>query len=367
MNLDNLKITTRVSLPESPMPISIIGAGGIVEDAHLPAYQQAGFPVKGIYDIKSEKAGQLAQDFNIPLSCESMEDLIKQTSSEGVYDVAVPASQIPTVLKELPEGSAVLIQKPLGENLQQARYIRQLCEEKNITAGVNFQLRYAPFVVAARDLIDRRLLGEVHDVEVRLNVHTPWQNWTFLQALPRVEILYHSIHYLDLIRSLLGDPGGVYAKTVRHPQKTELASTKSSVILDYGDHIRATISTNHDHAFGSRHQESFVKLEGTGGAVKFTMGVNMNYPEGREDQFEYCLASGETNSDPGWRSVDIPGSWFPEAFMGSMGSFQCWLQGTGEAFTSTLTDAEQTMALVEAAYRSSAEGVTPISTGNRKQ
>ena len=36
--------------PKKPSPIVIFGAGSIVNDAHLPAYKQAGFKVQGIYD-----------------------------------------------------------------------------------------------------------------------------------------------------------------------------------------------------------------------------------------------------------------------------------------------------------------------------
>ena len=42
-------------MPSKKTPIVIIGAGGIVNDAHLPAYQKAGFEVRGIYDIDNKK------------------------------------------------------------------------------------------------------------------------------------------------------------------------------------------------------------------------------------------------------------------------------------------------------------------------
>ena len=38
-------------LPSDPRPIVLIGAGGIVNDAHLPAYQIAKFPVLETHDI----------------------------------------------------------------------------------------------------------------------------------------------------------------------------------------------------------------------------------------------------------------------------------------------------------------------------
>lgn len=68
-------------------------------------------------------------------------------------------------------------------------------------AAVNFQLRYAPFIEAAKTIIAEKNFGTITDIEINVNVHTPWELWTFLQTAPRVEILYHSVHYIDLIRS----------------------------------------------------------------------------------------------------------------------------------------------------------------------
>ncbi len=142
----------------------------------------------------------------------------------------------------------------MGENLEQARRKLELCHGKQLRAAVNFQLRYAPYVLAAQSLIEQGVIGELHDMEVRLTVYTPWHLWTFMQGIPRVEILYHTIHYLDLLRAFLGEPHGVYAKTMKHPLSPRLAPTRSTMILDYGDRVRACVSTNHGHVFGLRHQ-----------------------------------------------------------------------------------------------------------------
>ena len=37
--------------PSKLHPIVIIGTGGIVKDAHLPAYKKAGFEVNGLYAV----------------------------------------------------------------------------------------------------------------------------------------------------------------------------------------------------------------------------------------------------------------------------------------------------------------------------
>ena len=114
--------------------------------------------------------------------------------------MALPASAILSVLHAIPDGSGVLIQKPMGENLDQAMAILSLCRKKKLTAGINFQLRQAPYITMAKEMMDQGLIGKLHDIDIRLNVDTPWHLWDFMFDLPRMEILYHSIHYIDLIR-----------------------------------------------------------------------------------------------------------------------------------------------------------------------
>lgn len=344
--------------PEEKRPIVIIGAGGIVNAAHLPAYRSAGFEVAGIFDIEKEKAVQTAKKFGVPEVCDSLSDLVNLAQEKNcVYDMATPASAIPSTLEQLPDGVGILIQKPMGENIQEARQILQICRDKGLAAGINFQLRHAPNIVEARKMVAQGRIGEVHDIEVRVNVFTPWNNWKFLFDIPRVEILYHSIHYIDLARCFMGDPESVYAKTIKHPKMPELASTRSSIILDYGDFKRAVINTNHGHEFGPDKQESFVKIEGTEGAIKMRMGVNLNYPEGLPDTFEYKLVSEEGS----WKTLDIKGSWFIEAFPGPMAGLMKKVNDPDYHYINSVEDAIHTMEVVRASHLSSDRGGLKLS------
>jgi predicted dehydrogenase len=336
-----------------------IGAGAIVRDAHLPAYRLAGFPVVAVHDLIPERAEALAQSFGIEKVHRTLADAVAQAPPQTVFDLALPASAICDVLDQLPGGAAVLIQKPMGENLTEARRILELCRVKGLVAAVNFQLRYAPCVMGARDLLDRGAIGELHDVEVRVTCHMPWQLWTFLFGIPRMEILYHSIHYIDLVRSFLGEPAGVHCKTVKHPRQMQLASTRTAMALDYGDVRRATITTNHGHDFGPRHQESYLKLEGTTGAIQARLGVNLDYPRGLPDQLEY-VTLGEDGRPSAWETVPLLGSWFPHAFVGTMASLMRRAEGETTELSTSVEEAFKTMAVVEACYQSSERGATPI-------
>lgn len=341
-------------IPQKPYPVLIIGTGGIVKDAHLPAYRMAGIPVWGLYNRTREKADALAAEYGIDSVFEDLEAAIAAAPAATIFDLALPASLFADALRKLPEGSHVLIQKPMGEDIGQAREILSVCRERGLKAAINCQLRYAPFVVAARRLIADGVIGELLDMEMRLNVYTPWHLFPFLEGIPRVEMLYHSVHYVDLIRSFLGEPRSVMARTVGHPDMPKLASVRSSILLDYADPVRATITTNHSHNFGFKHQESYLKWEGTRGAIQARIGLLMDYPKGVGDVFEYCEGTGE---DAEWKAMEIEGSWFPEAFIGTMGQVQrhkAELEaGCDPApMPCDVEDVIRSMACLEAAYES---------------
>lgn len=338
-------------------PIMIVGAGGIVRDAHLPAYAKAGYRVEGIYDLAREKAETLGAQYGIRVF-DSLGRVAAEAEANAVFDIAVPASHTADVLRALPDGHGVLIQKPMGETLAEAQAIREICRAKALTGAVNMQLRFAPPVAMARSMINRGEIGDLIDMEVRVTCYTPWQMWPFLEGKPRVEILYHSIHYVDLIRSFLGEPAGVYARSTAHPLAPKLSSTRSTIIMDYGDTIRANIETNHGHAYGPRHQESFVKWEGTRGAIKIRLGLLLDYPRGAPDEFEYVRV--ENGREPEWQSLTVPGTWFPDAFMRSMGSLLSYLGGVSKTLPASVDDVYRTMCVVEAAYQSSEHGATLV-------
>src|SRR5688500_10246119 len=231
--------------PTEPRPIAVVGAGGVVESAHLPAYRRLGLPVAALFDIDRERAERVAARFEVPRVHTTLGALAAEPGV--VFDLAVPARAVLSVLEALPEGSTVLIQKPMGETLAEAQRIVEACHRRRFVAAVNFQLRFAPNMLALSELVRSGALGRVVDFEVRVNVHTPWDDWPFLAGIPRHEVLYHSVHYLDLARSLLGEPKGVLSKPVRHPSLPAYSDTRSVTILDYGSELRAFVAAFHGH------------------------------------------------------------------------------------------------------------------------
>lgn len=351
MNFDPKSLSQSWPLPTKPRPIVTFGAGSIVGDAHFPAYAKGGFPIAGLYDPDHEKAKALADKWGV----KAYATVEEAAAVEGaIFDLATPPAAHAKVLSALPAGAPVLIQKPMGSDLAAATEILEICRAKKLKAAVNFQLRFAPMMLALKDAIAKGLLGEVVDFDVYLALDTPWQLWAFLEGLPRIEIAMHSIHYLDLIRQILGDPKGVHSKSIGHPNH-KMAQTRTTAILDYGDRVRCAVSINHDHKFGRRYQACEFRVCGTEGAAYVQLGVNLDYPRGEPDILAIYPKGGTD-----WVEVPLQGTWFPDAFVGRMANLQRYAAGEDQDLVSSVEDAWMTMALVEALYASNAAPATPL-------
>lgn len=332
--------------PKNPKPIIVIGAGGIVNDAHLPAYKKAGFDVIGIFDIHYENAKKTAEKWGIKTTFATLEDAAAHVDADTViFDVAVPPVAVTETLKKLPDGATVMIQKPMGEDYQEALQIREICRSKNFTSAINFNLRFSPQMMAIKGLIDGGHLGELLELEMTVNINTPWHLFTYVETMERVEVSMHSIHYMDLMRYFTGrNPNSVFSRTMGDQRRPKVAQTRTSTILDYGHTIRCTISVNHNHLYDSQFQLGRLRIEGDKGAVTARIGSIMDYPDGVEDDLWFAEQGGS------WHSIPLEGAWFPEAFLGSMSNLQCYATGETDTLINCTEDAIQTMALVEACF-----------------
>jgi predicted dehydrogenase len=337
-------------LPSVLRPITIIGAGDIVKTAHLPAYRKLGFPIAGIFDLNRRAAQTLAQEFDVAQVFESLDDAIDGTDSQGVYDIALPPAAILPTVSQLPKGSVALIQKPLGENLTETRKIISALDSRNITAATNFQLRFTPSMLAIRDAVRRGILGTIVDVEVRLAVYMPWENWSFIPTLDAVEIPLHSIHYLDWIRSLLGEPASVFAKSVANPRYPDLSDSRSSIILDYGNSVRCCLSLNHTYNFGPELTQATIRVEGTKGCAHLDLGYLLDYVHPSPERLQMVTVGGT------WTDIPLIGERVPDSFGSVMANLQRYVASQDDVLDTDVHDSFATMALVEAALESSRRG-----------
>jgi predicted dehydrogenase len=360
---DEWRLNVELPMPERrDYPIAIVGAGGIVHDAHLPAYRKAGFTVAGIFDLDHERAERVARQFEIPIVYPSLDALLDGPAA--IVDVAVPARENLAIARRVAaSGKALLLQKPLAEDLATAQAIAAETERAGIVAAVNQQMRWMPAALAMRNLIRRDLLGEVYQISFLINVETPWRLWPWIMAGERVEVLYHSIHYLDTIRALLGrEPRLVFADGTTAPGYPTRAETRTNIQLIFEGTTRATVLDTHHNSGGLDDQFALFRVEGTEGTAVAELGLLKNYPIGMPDSFRYQ----SKRLQPGtWIAPTLEGTWFPDAFVGTMASVMRGLEGAPGAPETSVRDNLGTLRVVLAAYQSmvTAHAVDPAALG----
>ena len=328
--------------------IGIIGAGQIVNQAHLPAYRKAGFRVLAITDVDRNAAEQTAVHFEIPHVCPSVEELLARRDVD-IVDIAVPARHNPPLAAQaLRAGKHVLAQKPMAETVLEAQEMVSEAQKNKRKLAINHQMRWSPSVRAASDLLRKNLLGELLECTIRIQIRTTWDSWPWLRIHPYPELYYHSIHHVDTIRSWLGDPLSVYATLAHVPTSGCIGPTRSYVILEYGNNLRASIWVNHHSVAPEDDRQAQFSIEGTDGRCEGLIGLLLNYPTGRSDVLTF---SHRELTPSGSIRMELQGRWFPDAFIGPMSSLMGAITNDTEPETSG-TAALGTLRLVEAIRQS---------------
>ncbi|MBT2757792.1 Gfo/Idh/MocA family oxidoreductase [Mesobacillus foraminis] len=348
-----MDIDYKPKLPKNKsIGIGIIGAGAIVQACHLPAYRMAGFNVIGIYDVNRERALALSEEFGIRHAFHSLEDLLKNPEIE-VVDIAIPAKYQPDMVERVAAaGKHLLCQKPLGESYEDAKRIADTVTAAGVKGAVNQQMRWSPGIKASQLIVQNGWLGEVTQASIQVNVLTEWEQWPWITKIDRLEVMYHSIHYLDSIRSVLGKaPEYIYADGAKFPEQSSRGETRTMIHMKFLGETRGLIHDNHNHIAGQDDWYATFRFEGTEGIIKGTNGALYNYPEGREDTIHYL----SKKIDPlQWHSPELEGRWFPDAFMGTMGELLLSIEEGREPENSVLDNLD-TIRMVFASYRSMEE------------
>jgi predicted dehydrogenase len=352
MNLAGYTVSDAILLPpQTDYGIGIIGCGGIVNYAHLPAYKAAGFTVLACYDKNPETAARTAQAHGIPSIAASIDDLLADPAI-AIVDIAVtPWDQAEIVGRAIAAGKHLLCQKPLADRYEDAVRVVGLAAQAGVKLAVNQQMRWDAGIRVSKQLIEQGALGIPADCRVDVSIRTPWHMWPWMAESARLEIMYHSIHYQDSMRYLFGDPERVTSIHDRWPGQPEIGETRTLTAFHYADDRRVTIDVNH-HNWSDDAYARF-RFLGTEGIISGTLGLLYDYPTGRVDTLSF-----QPSREPReWFDAQLSTWWIPDAFVGPMASLMEAIQTGGEPLTSG-ADNLGTLRTVFAAYRSAAEGRT---------
>ena len=135
-------------------------------------------------------------------------------------------------------------------------------------------------------MIAQGALGAPADARIEVSVRTPWHMWPWIAQQERLEIMFHSIHYLDALRYLCGDPARVSSFHSRWPGQPEVGETRTLTVFEYADGLRrVTIDVNH-HNWSDDAYARF-RFLGTDGSSPARSASFMTTRTGRVDTLAY--------------------------------------------------------------------------------
>ncbi|MHC2999998.1 oxidoreductase [Microbacterium sp. HJ5] len=337
---------------QSGLRIGAIGAGMIMSEVHLEAYRQAGFPVVAIASRTPSKAAALAERYGIPTAHATPADLIADEDVE-IVDIAFPPDQQPDLIRAAlaqDHVKGILAQKPLALTLDEAIALRDEAAAAGKILSVNQNMRFDQSIRVLKQILDRGELGAPVFASITMHAIPHWQ--TFLEGFDRLTLANMSVHHLDALRYLFGEPEQVHTVTRTDPRTA--FEHRDGIVISTLTFPSGLLALSVEDVWSGPREEGYEsdasitwRVEGTEGVAKGTIG----WPTGEPSTLTY--ASTRT-TDGEWVTPAWDTHWFPHAFIGVMEQLQ-YAVATGSAPELTVEDNVRTIALIEAGYTSIAE------------
>jgi predicted dehydrogenase len=303
--------------------IGIVGCGGIVRLAHLPAYSAYGLDVVGVYDPAPEATESVRAQFPaVRRVFESLDQLLGDPKVEVVDIATHPAVRLELMSRAIAAGKHVLAQKPLALDARAARELVEEADERGVKLAVNQNGRWAPSWRVATLLVDQGAIGEVVAVTHLFDHDFDWIVGTAFDEIPHFAIYDFSIHWIDITRCWLGDktPTTVRALDYRTPNQPPASKGRwgAWIAIDYADGSSAAI-----RCIGSsvtQRPGNPFWIHGAEGTIRGSIRKGSDFVELERD--------GVTTG------YNLSGEWLPDGFAGTMGELLSAVAEDREPFNS---------------------------------
>ena len=167
---------------------AVVGVGNI-GSIHADIYSiLENVDLTAVCDTDHEKADKAASKFNCK-AFYSVESLLAEMPME-IASMCTKGEEnggdhyIPTI-QLLEAGVHVLGEKPISNNIEHARLMAKLAEEKQVRYGINLNHRFTPSAIKAKEWVDANRIGTIHMIDLTMWIDNPVESspWFHLRAL----------------------------------------------------------------------------------------------------------------------------------------------------------------------------------------
>ncbi len=229
--------------------VGLIGAGQIVETAHLPAYMKHKdeIEIEAICDINMDKAKQMADKYGIPKVYGSHTEMLEKCKLEAVSVCVTNRFHAAATIDALNAGCHVLCEKPPAMSYEEALAMYEASKRNNRILSFNFHFRHSREVKELRELIAEGTFGNIYAVRVQALRRRGIPGWgSFINKEiqgggPLIDI---GIHMLDAALYLMGFPEPDYVVAGAHQR---IGNRPGIGLMGTWDHTKFTVE---DSLFG---------------------------------------------------------------------------------------------------------------------
>ena len=140
-----------------------------------------------------------------------MDEAVRTAKPDAVILVVPPRLHIPLSEKLVKENIAVLCEKPICEDLEEAEKFLALVEAENKICSISENFRYRPVMRAAKKMLLDGAVGKILKVNCRYVSYHPDASNSYHGALKHPLLCDVTVHHLDVARFLTGaEPKDVF-------------------------------------------------------------------------------------------------------------------------------------------------------------
>ena len=210
--------------------VAIVGTG-FGQKVHIPGLQaHPRTQIVAVYHRDRAKAAAIAQQYQIPHACETIDAIVALPDVQGVSISTPPFLHYEQAAIVLNAGKHLLLEKPTTLTATEAATLQQLAIAKGVVANLNFEFRCVPAWLRLAELLTEGYVGKPRLVKVdwlvssRADASRPW-NWYAQKALGGGALGAIGSHAFDYIAWLFGPVKQLCARlSVSVPARPDPAS-----------------------------------------------------------------------------------------------------------------------------------------------
>ena len=177
----------------------------------------AGAELAAVCDIKSARAKEVGNKFNVPHYTD-MRKMMEKERLDAVSVLTPSGYHAEHVIALAAYGKHIVVEKPMALKLYDADAMIEACDKNRIKLFVVKQNRFNVPVVKLRDSLARGRFGKLVMGTVRVRwcrrqEYYDQDKWRGTWALDGGVIANQASHHVDLLRWTLGEPVSVFAKS----------------------------------------------------------------------------------------------------------------------------------------------------------